>query len=515
MEQFGDLNIELGDLLDDIVLTEDEIIGVLKGCDPNKAMGPDNVHPKILKEAAESLATPLYLIFKESLRTSKVPSLWTRANVTPIFKKGSRTDPSNYRPVSLTSQVCKLFEKIIRDRMTEFLMENRLFSNCQHGFRVGRSCLTNQLDALEDWTSYVDNHEPFDVVFLDFRKAFDSVPHERLLHKLHQYGIRGKLLGWIEAFLTGRQQRVVVNGVRSEWVEVVSGVPQGSVLGPILFILYVNDLPQSIGSVCSIFADDTKVYRTVGGEVDRRGLQDDLDKLGSWSDEWMIHFNEEKCKVLHCGVNNGKYEYKINGKGLKDTGKEKDLGITISQNLKWETHITSVVGRAFGMLNVIRRTFEYLDEENFKNLYKTFIRPHLEYNVQVWSPYLQKDIMTLERVQRVATKCVPSLKNLSYEERLEKLGLYTLAYRRQRGDAIVAFKLLNGLLDVDEGKYFQLSETQLRGHSKKLFQKRSSTNIRKNFFTNRVVASWNRLPPRVVESSSVEQFKHRYDHCRV
>ena len=218
----------------------------LKSLQVSKSPGPDCIHPKILKECAEELAYPFKLLFDATLIAGKIPSKWKRAEVKPIFKKGKKTEPGNYRPVSLTSVVCKIFESFVRDALCSHLINNDLLSSDQFGFCKGRSCVTQLISTLYDWFEYLGQNIPVDAIYLDFRKAFDTVPHKRLLSKLQGYGIQSNLLNWIGDFLSDRTQYVNVNGECSESVPVSSGVPQGSVLGPSLCIYYINDLSKSV-----------------------------------------------------------------------------------------------------------------------------------------------------------------------------------------------------------------------------------------------------------------------------
>ena len=210
-------------------------------------------------------------------------------------------------------------ESIVRDNIVDHMMENKLFVDTQHGFVPGRSYITQLLMVLEIWTEMLDDGDPVDAVYLDFRKAFDSVPHQRLLGKLKAYGINGKITKWIKNFLVGRKQRVKVNGILSAWAAVISGIPQGSVLGPILFVLFIHDLPDMINSTVHIFADDTKVYRRVASDDDRAKLQEDINSLVQWSDTWQLRFNADKCKVLQLGHNNNQYTYDMAGVELHNT----------------------------------------------------------------------------------------------------------------------------------------------------------------------------------------------------
>ena len=300
-------------LLDDVALkdlriTVKEVSEILVKVNPNKSAGDDMIHPRILKECAQELSVPLQRIYQQSLSSGIVPASWKTATITPLYKDEDRSHAENYRPISITSQVGKVLEKLIRKSIMTHMKTNNILSPDQHGFSENRSCLINLLEALDDITNSVDNGLPVDEIFLDFKKAFDKVSHERLLYKLHHVGIRGTLLHWIESFLKDRNQRVKVNGSLSSWTQVTSGVPQGSVLGPLLFVIYINDFPGILKSTCKLFADDTKLYGEVNDAIGNDRLQGDLNSCSLWAKEWLMEFHPKKCKVIHFGKKNRRYQ---------------------------------------------------------------------------------------------------------------------------------------------------------------------------------------------------------------
>ena len=427
-------------------------------------------------------------------------------------KKGSRNKSENYRPVSLTSVICKLLERLIKDHMVDFLVKHKLLNSSQHGFLKARSCLTNMLCFLEEITKWIDVGSPVDIIYLDFQKAFDKVPHQRLLLKLKAHGIGDSITDWIEQWLTDRRQRVVVDGEVSNWKSVLSGVPQGSVLGPILFLIYINDLDDSITSNVLKFADDTKLFRKVNTDGDKQHLQNDLDRLVKWSEKWQMLFNFGKCKCLHTGHGNLNVNYKMGDTVLGTTVKEKDLGVTISADMKVSEQCGIAASKGNQILGLIRRNITYKGKKLIIPLYKAIVRPHLEYCIQAWRPYRKKDIDTLERIQRRATKMIPELRDLSYEERLKECGLTTLETRRLRGDQIEVFKILNGYEIIDRNMFFSFKkDSRTRGHEVKLVKDQCRLDIRKHSFSQRTINEWNKLSTDCVTASSVNMFKNKVD----
>ena len=478
----------------------------------NKSAGPDGIHPRILKETAEVICIPLAIIFNKSIQEGHVPQGWKDAHVTALHKKGSKSNPENYRPISLTAVCCKIMESIIRDSMVTYMLDNGLFADQQHGFVPNRSCMTQLLCVMEDWTKWLDSGKCIDTIFLDFQKAFDSVPHERLQAKLAAYGILGKTANWIRNFLTNRRQRVVVENGKSEWANVISGIPQGSVLGPILFIIFINDLPDVVSSTVQIFADDTKIYRTINNIGDTIILQEDLNKLQQWSTKWQLKFNAKKCKVMHLGSRNSKAEYAMEGTTLNTVIEEKDLGVLIDEELKFHKHVSAAVAKANQILGIVKRTFDTLDEELLPLVYKHQVRPHLEYGNAIWHPRYVADMKKVERVQRRATKIIPELRDKQYEKRLQSLNLYSMEYRRKRGDMIQTYKILQNIDRIDPDKFFTRAKyTGTRSHSMKLFKTRFKSELRKYTFSQRIIDNWNSLTEEIVTSESLDIFKTRLD----
>ena len=258
----------------------------------------------------------------------------------PIFKKGSKKDKEsgNYRPVSLTSHICKILEKIIKEEIVKYLEENELIRDSQHGFRSRRSCLTNLLEFTENMLENKDDQVAVDILFFDLQKAFHKVSYKRLVHKLQGIGIGGKLLKWIKEWLRDRKQRVVLNVSFSDWRDVTSGVPQRSVLGPLLFIVYINDMESGILSRFWKFADDSKMVGRVNSEIEVDAIREDLNRLVEWTKRWKMPLNTTKCKVMHLGKKNPMTKYEIEGVRIPVTREEKDLGVIIHDSLKVESN---------------------------------------------------------------------------------------------------------------------------------------------------------------------------------
>ena len=293
----------------------------------------------------------------------------------------------------------------------------------------------------------------------------------------------------------------------------MSGIPQGSILGPELFLIFINDLPESIKSpdgAVKLFADDTKLYSVVNNTTEHAALQEDLERLNKWAETWQLPFNKDKCKVVHYGRKNPGYDYRLSRDSpyIVTSSTEKDLGVTFDDQLKFTPHVDQITATANRKMGIIKHTFSSLDPCSFVQLYKSIVRPSLEYCSQVWHPLLKKDYQKVEKVQRRATKSIPSLKHLSYSERLTQLKLPSLTYRRHRADVIQTFKIVKGLEDVESSTFFRFSSNnRTRGHKYKVTKNRVKTQRRLHSFSQRSITEWNNLPEDVINSSSLNSFK--------
>ena len=505
--------------LNSLTITADAVLKKLKLLQTSKSCGPDELHPLLLKELADHIATPLADIFSASQRLGAVPSDWKTALVSPIFKKGAANKPVNYRPVSLTCIVCKVMESLVREAIVNFLTTNNLLSDKQFGFIGGRSTTLQLLNFLEFCTDVMSDRGVTDTVYLDFAKAFDSVPHRRLLGKLQSYGITGNLHRWIEAFLVGRIQRVCVNGKLSSEETVLSGIPQGSVLGPLLFVVYINDLPTQLNCSSLMFADDTKIFSRIQSHDDAYKLQDNLRKLEQWSHDWLLVFHPDKCKILTVGRHEDivyAHNYTLFGQLLEHIDEEKDLGVIIDSELTFESHITAKVKKGNQMMGLIRRVFSFLGKEMFLRLYTSFVRSHLEFSQVVWAPWKIKLIRLIESVQERATKLVDGMANLSYEDRLHALGLTTLSYRRLRGSMIEVWKHFNIYTPGTIPSVFKRVNRPIRAtrHPLQLYPavaKDGITGVQQNSFYYKITETWNSLSTDVVQADSLNSFKNKLD----
>ena len=289
-------------------------------------------------------------------------------------------------------------------------------------------------------------------------------------------------------------------------------MPQGSVLGPLYFIIFINDMPEAVHNLIALFADDAKLFSSIASTQHHDELQEDLESLQDWANKWQLRFNAKKCKVMHLGRSNPEYEYKMGDVVLESVDDEKDLGVRIDNELKFDLHIESQVNKANRILGLIRRSFDILETDTFNILYKSLVRPYLEYCNAVTYPQYQRQCKLLEGVQRRATKMVPHLREKGYTDRLEELDLPSLYFRRARGDIIETYKYIHNIYKVNSSPLIRDTNTdRTRGHSLKLETRRHNKVLRKHFFSYRVITPWNKLPEEIVHAPTVNTLKNRLD----
>ena len=372
-----------------ILISQKGVQKLLKDLNPNKATGPDQIPTRFLKMGAEELALSLAKFYQYSINTGEVPQEWRVANVVPIFKNGDRHQPLNYWPVSLTSVVCKTLEHIVHSNiMSHFDRWNILCDN-QYGFRKRPSCETQPIKTIDDIARLLSDGNQVDVILLDFEKVFDKLSHSRLLYKLDFYGVRGNVNSWIEAFLSNRKQQVVLEGAKFCREDVLSGVPQRTVLGALLFQIYINDMPEYADSNVRLFADDSLLYRVNRMPEDSEVLQMDLQALERWEKDRLMSFNATKCSVIRISPKNKKAKestYKLHDQTLADEMSSKYLGVTLSNTLPWNKHVENVAAKGNRTLGCVKRNVRECSIPVKTASYTTLVRPALEYASSVCDP---------------------------------------------------------------------------------------------------------------------------------
>lgn len=486
---------------------------LLKSLNPHKAAGPDQFKPIVLQTLHEELSPILQVIFQKSLDSGKLPHIWKDANVSPIFKKGDKSDPANYRPISLTCVLCKVLEHIVASNLTKHLTNSGILFELQHGFREKRSCETQLIMLVDEISKNMQMGMQTDLILLDFSKAFDKVAHEKLLSKLHYYGIRGETLNWVKDFLDSRSQAVVLNGVKSDKIAVSSGVPQGSVLGPILFLTYINDLPDKVKSRVRLFADDTAIYLAISSEGESITLQNDLHNLEVWEKEWDMSFNPSKCQVLHitrakCPIQT---KYILHGSALEAVSSAKYLGVMISDDLSWGPHIDSTSKKANQTLGFLKRNIKVHNRDLKSTAYTTLVRPQLEYASTVWSPHTAADITKLESVQRRAARWTTRdyQRTSSVTQMLKDLNWRTLEQRRIDSRLILMYKITYDLVAIPVADYLTPNTRQSRhNHQMAYMQIPTLKDYYKFTFFPRTIVHWNALPSYIPVLPTLAKFSH-------
>ena len=517
------LNLNIKETISSINITTDRIIKAIDEISIDSSCGQDDIPAIVLKNCKNALSLPIKIIWEDSLQRGFIAKRYKDQIVTPVHKKSSKAEAANYRPISLTSHVIKIFERIIRDDLVYHLERLNLLCRNQHGFRRGRSCLTQLLLHIDIILHNLLHNKDTDVIYLDYAKAFDKVDHQILLKKLHAYGVRGQLLTWLNVYLSNREQTVVINGEHSYPAKVVSGVPQGTVLGPILFIIYLNDLQCCIkNSVISSFADDTRIKKAIDATQDTLLLQSDLDSAITWSDENNMLLHQQKFELITHSTSQRNILHELpfqsefteyhtaDGSVISPQPTVRDLGVTVSSDLSWTTHINNITDDARKIASWILSVFSDRSAITLMTLYKTLVRSKLEYNSPLWSPMKIEDIKHLEAVQRTITSKVTELKHLSYWDRLKALNLMSLQRRRERFIILQVYKIFKGLTPND--LQLEFTESTRRGPCCKIppLAKTCSSGTQTKFdasFRVQGAKLWNRIPRVIRCKPTLSSFK--------
>ena len=491
---------------------------LLSNINSNKAQGPDGIHGKILKNCAVGLAFPLTCIFRASYNSGHIPEEWKLANVVPIFKKGDKASVENYRPISLTCLIMKVFERLVKEKLLSLTVD--FLDPRQHGFLEQKSCTTNMVVFCDSLAMSLNENLLSHVVYFDFAKAFDSVNHDILLQKLKDlYNIDGTLLKFLSNYLSNRNQKVVIGSESSSVLKVNSGVPQGSILGPLLFVLFINDLPLGLsdGTNISLYADDTKIWRKIHSVSDCLLLQADIDHLNEWAILNKMRFHPSKCKVLpiflRSNISSPTFTYHLNNSPLIFVDVEKDLGVDITPRLSWNSQCDRLYNKACQQLGIVRRNGHIVTDPKCRRaLYLSLVRSQFENCSIVWRPTSSSLTKKLESLQKRAIKWILSEEGHSYSPELyvqkcKFLDILPLSAKFDLNDLLFFHKVVNDLVPISLPSYlsFYQGGSRLRScHLDKLsivsslipissqYSDRSNNPFSKSFFY-RTHLLWNNL----------------------
>lgn len=494
-----------------VIIDPSGVESVIRSLKQSSAPGCDLIDPKFLKSTSVYSSIILSKVFQQSLDDGYLPAEWKVGKVVPLHKSGNKNSPLNYRPISLTSIPCKIFEHILFSNLANFLESNSFFTPSQHGFRKTYSCETQLVSFTHKLNAILDRSSLADCIFLDFSKAFDKVCHKLLLLKLSQLNLYPKLLIWLEYFLINRSQFVSANSLTSPPSGVHSGVPQGSVLGPLLFLIYINDLSSCVSSHIHLFADDCVIFREILCDNDITTLQSDLNAISVWCKTWCMELNINKCKLMRVSRKNiNSPVYSLNNVPLDAVSSYKYLGVHISSNLTWSVHTSYVINNANRMLGYLRRNFAKAPSSLKLLLYKVLIRSKLEYSVSVWDPSHENLIHSLEMVQNNSVRFILSNYNrtASISTMKSNLDLPSLTSRRKISRLCLFHKLfLHPSLRAEHILPPQYISSRL-DHVHKVGIPSCRTNAFFQSFFPRTSVEWNGLPAPTATIKDPQQFKN-------
>lgn len=498
--------------IDNISVTEEGILSLLLNLNIKKSPGMDGIPTAFLMRYAEWCSKYLCILFNKSLSCAALPNDWKYAKVTPIPKTENRSLITSYRPISLLPTCAKTLEHIIFKHISVFLNDNNIIDSRQHGFRKGLSTTTQLLETIHEFAAILDKQGQIDMIFIDFEKAFDRVSHSKLLLKLQPILKNDLLLAWISAYLSSRRQSVFIDGVRSDSAPVQSGIPQGSVLGPLFFLIFVNDIIQVVNVKIRLFADDCILYQEINNCSDQVCLNSSLASVEAWCATWQMTMNAKKTVAMSITRKRNplKFSYSTGGNILSTVSSYKYLGLVITSDLRWNEHMSYISKKAMRKLGYLRRSLRQSTQEIRLLAYKTYIRPILEYASVVWDPYTQKNITQLESIQRKSVRFIFNCYSwqVSPTVLLNNANLEPLKLRRYRDRLKYMYLLYHDMLGIDKDVYINLvSKRPTRSnHSKKIKEFSCRTNVFKNSFFPRTVREWNALTSSTVECPTVQSF---------
>ena len=499
-----------------IELSDQEVEKILHELKPQKAIGPDKVHNKILTASRTIITPALTFLFNRCLREGRFPLIWKTAHVSPIFKKDKKEVCNNYRPISLLSCVGKAFEKCVQQNTFQYLNSNNLITPHQSGFIPGDSTVYHLLNLYHDLCSSLDGNNTVQAIFFDISKAFDRVWHRGLIHKLEAIGIRGSLLNWYIDYLKDRKQAVVIKGEQSDYGEITAGVPQGSVLGPLLFLIYINDIILEIESTIKLFADDTSMYSFIKDlEIQSSTLNSDLSKINEWANKWKVSFNQTKTELMIVSRrhNPNLSPLSFDNTILVPTDSHKHLGVFLQSDCKWDTHIKSIISKC-RLLTSCLKSFKYrLSRRALENMYKAYILPHFDFADVLWDNCTQELSHELEMLHLDALRTIiGSVRGTSHEKLYVESGFIPLFERRRRHKIIMYHKIVNKLVPnyLNEILPPLLSEIN-RYHLRRPLERDHFTwdieRFRTSFFPS-TTDIWNNLPEHIQGGDSIGKLKH-------
>ena len=508
----------LHDRLDILEISPQSIRDVLDGLNVNKSCGPDLMSPRLLKEGSPILAEPYSLIFTSSLRTGQFPTTWKDGNITALHKKEDRSMPSNYRPISLLCQAGKSFERCVHKQLYNYINQHNLLTPFQSGFVPGDSTTFQLLHIYHTFCEAVDSGKEVRVVFCDISKAFDRVWHRGLIHKLQDMECSNALTKWFASYLSNRRQRVVLNGQVSEWTFVKAGVPQGSILGPLLFLIYINDIVKDLRVSVRLFADDTSLYIVVENpNTAALTLNNDLNFITSWAGDWLVNFNAAKTLSMLLTLKRISPHHPslyLNGTAITETTSHKHLGLTFCNNCSWNEHVNNITATAWVRLKLLRALKFRINRLALEKIYNSFIRPLLEYTDTVWDNATLESEKQLEAVRNEAARIITGgTKLCSISKLLADLGWETLQERRSKHKLVILYKMVNGsapeYLQTLVPPIVQNTTTHNLRNSDDIRNFRARTNLFYNSFLPSTIRAWNELADEIKAAPSVASFKFR------